>query len=407
MSAPNTSYLEFNFVKENATGRGLNTQFIMENLGNGTFRVTDGRVGIKVGPHKPKVYTKPMSDWEMFYEMKIARGYLLTKTSKMAAKKIVKDAFASITDEEVKEIVKRLMDYANQVIAENYSVTIENVSDEMLRYGKKILDDLADNYKTMSVATFNNKLKVLYAAIPRRIDKLSDCLASQKSDFNDIVSNEQELFEILVGQLKEAKSEEKENSFLDQYNLTWRTVTESEEAEIKEMLGTESSHYMRAWRVENTRTAKNFSDFCRKEGLTEEKGITNLFHGSRNENFWSIITNGLTVNPKGVVITGKMFGNGTYYAKDADKSLGYTSRSGSKWAKGVQSSGFLGIYKVATGKTYDISRAESDLNAQVLEKRCPGAHSTWAHAGEHLYKDEIITYRDDQSTIKYLVEVGI
>ena len=51
MEAP--SYVEMTFVKETATGRGLNTQFVMENLYDGNFLVTDGRVGISVGRNKP------------------------------------------------------------------------------------------------------------------------------------------------------------------------------------------------------------------------------------------------------------------------------------------------------------------------------------------------------------------
>ncbi len=47
--APNKDYLEMNFVGETATGRGNNQQFIMENLGDGTFRATEARVGISIG----------------------------------------------------------------------------------------------------------------------------------------------------------------------------------------------------------------------------------------------------------------------------------------------------------------------------------------------------------------------
>ena len=43
--APNTQFLELTFVKETATGAGLNQQIQMENNGDGTFHVTDGRTG--------------------------------------------------------------------------------------------------------------------------------------------------------------------------------------------------------------------------------------------------------------------------------------------------------------------------------------------------------------------------
>ena len=87
--APNNEYLEFNFVGDSATGKGLNTQFVMENLHNGLFQIIDGRVGIKVGPNKPKKYTLSMEKWNMTYSMKISKGYILTKTEKGEEREVI------------------------------------------------------------------------------------------------------------------------------------------------------------------------------------------------------------------------------------------------------------------------------------------------------------------------------
>lgn len=411
---PNREYLELNFVGETATGRGNNTRFIMENMGDGTFRVTDGRVGITIGRHKPKVYRLPMEQWNDTYISKIQRGYLLTKQQKMEQKIITKSSmnvngqdYRPIADNEVKKIVERLLAFANAAISTNYTVKVEDISDEMIQYGKNVLDELAAGYEKMSVAEFNNKLKVLYAAIPRRMDNLSKNLAQRKIQFNDIIANEQDLFDIMVSQIRSQNTEiTAGQTILDANGLEWRIVSPDEESGIRKMLGSESHNYIRAWKVSNQKTEQDFNSFCKQEGLTEESGISHLFHGSRNENFWSIVTNGLTVNPTGVVITGKMFGNGTYFAPSAAKSMGYTSRYGSCWAGGRQDSGFLAIYKVATGKCYDRTSAETDLNWSRLQQRCPGAHCTWAHAGVSLRNEEVIVYQNQQSTIEYLIEVG-
>lgn len=412
--APNKEYLEFNFCKETATGRGLNEQFVMENLHDGTFKITDGRVGITIGRYKPKTFIRPMAEWDNTYCNRITRGYLLTKTQKMGKKTITKNSM-SVNGEQFKpmerdvaEIVERLLSFANQVMETNFTVKVEDISDEMLEYGKKILHDLANNFDKMSVAEFNNKLKVLYAAIPRRIDNLSKNLANRKTDFNDIVANEMDLYDIMLGQLRSNSVEKNaEQTILDAFNLSLRPVTEEETDTIKKMLGSVAPKYINAWRIVNDKTEKRFNEFCKKESLTEEKGIHHLFHGSRNENFWSIITNGLTINPCNVVITGKMFGNGTYFAPKAVKSMGYTSRYGSKWAGGTSNSGFLAIYKVATGKQYRLENAQTDLTYNRLQDRCKGAHCTWAFAGASLREDEVIVYKDEQSTIEYLIEVGI
>ena len=100
-----------------------------------------------------------------------------------------------------------------------------------------------------------------------------------------------------------------------------------------------------------------------------------------------------------------MFGNGTYFAPLAKKSLGYTS--GGYWTGG-DGTKFLAIYKVATGKRYDIySGSDTSLNKRVLQMKCPGAHCTWAHGGSTggttLYNDEVIVYDEAQSTIEYLI----
>lgn len=71
-----------------------------------------------------------------------------------------------------------------------------------------------------------------------------------------------------------------------------------------------------------------------------------VFHGSKNENFWSILKSGLKLNPKASV-TGKMLGLGIYGADKAIKSLNYTSIKGSSWARGTSSVGYLAVFAFA------------------------------------------------------------
>ena len=111
---------------------------------------------------------------------------------------------------------------------------------------------------------------------------------------------------------------------------------------------------------------------------------------------------------KSAVITGKMFGYGIYYAPKARKSLGYTSLSGSYWANGSSSSGFMALMDVAYGKPYDVHSFDSkyyNFNYDALQRACPGANCLHAHEGSMLRNDEIIVYKEEQCTIKYLVEL--
>ena len=46
-----------------------------------------------------------------------------------------------------------------------------------------------------------------------------------------------------------------------------------------------------------------------------------------------------------------------------------------------------------------------NFNYEALQKTCPGANCLHAHAGQMLRNDEIIVYKEDQCTIKYLIEL--
>ena len=162
---------------------------------------------------------------------------------------------------------------------------------------------------------------------------------------------------------------------------------------------------IKIWKVKNLKTQKRFDDFVKENNITETKL---LFHGSRNENWWSIINSGLVLKPTNAVITGKMFGYGIYYAPKARKSLGYTSLSGSYWVRGDSNFGFMALMDVAYGKPYDVYSFDSkyySFDYGKLQSVCPGANCLHAHAGDMLRNDEIIIYKEEQCTIKYLIEL--
>lgn len=404
---PNRDYIELTFVRETATGRGLNTQFVMENTGDGYFHVTDGRVGIKVGPHKPKEYNRPMEDWDGLFRSKLSRGYLVTKTKKMGHKTVQKAEYAPISNPSVNEIVERLRSYANTAMENNFTVRVEDISDEMLTYGADILSVLHKNSSAMSVAEFNGKLKVLYSAVPRRIDKLSDHLASTKKDFARILDREQELYDMMTAQVRSTNAcGTQEKTILDVLGIEIRPETEEEMEDTRRLLKGQAGHYLHSWRIINHSTQRNFDEYCAKEHLTDGSGIDRLFHGSRHENWWSIISNGLLLHPD-AQITGKAYGIGTYFAPDAVKSLGYTSRAGAKYTDGTMETGFMGIYRVATGNRYDGHLGtDHTLNYRKLQEIQPGAHCTWAECRySGFMMDEVIVYQECQSDIERLVEL--
>lgn len=210
--------------------------------------------------------------------------------------------------------------------------TILNLGNPLIERTTMIITRIKELVKgsdAMSIAEFNNKLKLLYAVIPRRMDKLSSHLARHKEEFAGIVSDEQDLFDIMVSQVRNGQKakQAKGETILDANKVSIRPVTGQEESFLKGLLGSNSTRYLEAYRLKNEATEEEFNDFADIMGLTEEDGIAHLFHGTRHENVWSIITTGIKNRPpKDTVITGKAYGMGSYFAVDAQKSLGYTSR---------------------------------------------------------------------------------
>jgi poly [ADP-ribose] polymerase len=126
-----------------------------------------------------------------------------------------------------------------------------------------------------------------------------------------------------------------------------------------------------------------------------------FFHGSRNENFWNIIKNGLQLNPK-AKITGKMLGAGLYFANKAAKSINYTSLRGSYWSGGTSNIGYMAVFAVAIdpNTAYKV-KSSSEISTcygmtwDKLQKIKPGATHVFAEKGGRLLEDEYCIYRED------------
>ena len=414
---PNREYLEFTYCKLTPTGKGLNQKVTLENQKNGCFKYTESRIGIQIGVFKPKSHLRSMDSWDSTVHQLLRTGYILAKKERMEKKVLKNDmsvdgsSYAKISDESVRTIVNRIIGFANKVVNTQYTVKVDDISDEMIALGADILKGLSDkvNAGAISIGNFNAELIRLFSVIPRRMDNVSRYLAKDEAEIPDILKAEQELYDVLISQLRTYGKSSKAD-ILSANGLKMRHVSQDEAKMLRERLGSEGHRYIDAWKVENTRSKQAFNEFCRRENLTDGHGIDHLFHGSRNENWWSILTKGLTVNPPaGVVICGKAYGYGIYFAPQACKSMGYTSRAGSKWAGGSADTGFLLLSEVATGKRYNGHLGiDTSLNFEKLKKIAPGCHCTWAESRySGFVMDEVIVYKDCQSTPEYLIEVGL
>lgn len=369
---------------------------------------TYGRIG---SGSQTRTYSK--REWDKKYNEKIRKGYIDQTDliqDLISTEKPTQSEYKEIDNAEIAAIVERLQAMAKKAISENYTVSSNKVTQAMVDEAQNIITGLLN---ITDVKSFNDELLKLFTTIPRKMSSVSSYIARDNGEFNKIISREQDLLDIMKGQVvqKQVVEETKEtkpindNTILEHLGLEFEECSNEDIATIKVALGSCSDKFHKAWKVKNLRTQKRFDDFVKENNI---KDVRLLFHGSRNENWWSIINSGLMLRPTNAVITGKMFGYGIYYAPKARKSLGYTSLSGSYWARGNSSSGFMALMDVAYGKPYDVYSFDSkyyNFNYETLQKNCPGANCLHAHEGNMLRNDEIIVYKEEQCTIKYLVEL--
>lgn len=376
------------------------------------FKVQYGRVD---STKTEKYY--PISKWNSQISSKLKKGYQdVTDLKKDLVEEISstnpESPYKEIENAAIRVIVDKLQSLARETIRKNYTVKASAVTQDMVDAAQKVIDELANNSSTVN--EFNDLLLKLFTIIPRKMGNVRDYLANKTDDFAKIISKEQDLLDVMRGQIY-VKSDvavyndapKKGQTILEELGLEFEEVTPDEIAMIKSLMKESVSKFRKAWRVKNLKTQERFDKFVAENNIKDTKL---LFHGSRSENFWSIIKTGMVLRPTNAVITGKMFGYGCYYAPKCAKSIGYTSLSGSYWAHGGNNTAYMALFDVAYGTPYDVYNFDSkyyNLDYNKLQQFKPGANCLHAHADKGMLRnDEIVVYKEDQMTIKYLIEIG-
>lgn len=376
-----------------------------------SFRVEYGRIG----QSNFQSMTYPIGKWESQLRSKLRKGY--EDKSNLVVQNIIKTQknrdYIDIPNKSIANIVERLQSMAKQAIKDNYKISSNMVTQVMIDEAQLALDKLlvAD-----SIELFNEVLLELFKIIPRKMKKVADNLAKSQDEFGNIIQKEQDLLDVMKGQVvvqsqeiddNEVNDESRDNpsqTILDALGLKFEEIIPSEIELIKHNLGSLRDKFYQGWKIINLKTQKKYDTYIKENNIKDERL---LWHGSKNENFWSIINTGLILRPP-AQITGKMFGFGCYFSPTSKKSFNYTSYSGSYWAKGTSNVAFMALFDVAYGKPYDVYSFDSkyyNFNYEELQKVCKGSNCLHAHKGSMLLNDEIIVYKEEQITIKYLIEL--
>jgi poly [ADP-ribose] polymerase len=359
----------------------------------------------------------PISKFETQVKSKLKKGYVdVTDLKKDLVEEISsanpESPYREIENKAVKAIVEKLQSLARDTIRKNYTVKASAVTQDMVDAAQQIIDNLANS--SGNVNEFNENLLKLFTVIPRKMGNVRDYLANSNDDFAKIISKEQDLLDVMRGQIYVKPEieptntvEKKQQTILEELGLVMEEATKDDVALIKTLMNESADKFRKAWRVTNLKTQDRFDKFVADNDI---KDTRLLFHGSRSENFWSIIKTGLVLRPTNAVITGKMLGWGIYFAPKCQKSIGYTSLSGSYWAHGGSNVAYMALFEVAYGTPYDVYSFDSkyySLDYNKLQQFCPGANCLHAHADRGMLRnDEIVVYKEEQLTIKYLIEIG-
>ena len=308
------------------------------------FEVQYGRVGNT----NYATDSYPISMWDKKLNEKLKKGYV--DQTRLVATYVDKKngvEYSSISNSMIASIVNRLQSMAKQAIEDNYTISSSKVTQTMIDEAQYLINQLGSAPDT---SQFNIVLIDLFRTIPRRMKRVADELAYSTGSFNNIIRKEQDLLDVMRGQVAQQEIVDEpeiatvqSQTILDKLGLQFSEITSTDKEVILAKLEKLSDKFSNAWKVVNTKTQTQFDAFVTEQNINNKKL---LWHGSRNENWWSIINSGLVLRPNAVT-TGKMFGYGIYFAPLAQKSFGYTSYNGSYWAGGRSNTAFMSLFDVA------------------------------------------------------------
>ena len=390
------------------TDQNNNKFYNMEDNGDGTLTASYGRVG---GTETKKIY--PISDWGKIYSSKTKKGY---EDVTNLRKKNKSTEYKPLDNKEIQELIDTLMSKSRQFTGEYYNT---NIKKKMIEEAQELIDNMASsidmkfNSATHALDHFNKILIKLYTTLPRKMKKVQDELVYDVKRRIPKITQEQSLIDNLKTQCVVDNSSS-DTDILTALGIKVEPCTQEDMDIINNALKDLDSKYTlnRAWVVRHNKREEEFDDYLSKNKLKNDtRTVKYYWHGTRTENVFSIMANGLQVSPANAYITGKMFGNGIYHAPKANKSMGYTSLSGSYWASGHDNVGYMFLnavimgHKLSTDDTVLNGIYLNTLDEEKLHSNFANYHSVYAKAGRYLRNDECIVYNQAQVKSMYLVEI--
>ena len=326
------------------------------------------------------------------------RQALMDRVKEFSLNSVRTSTYRPIDDDTINDFVEYLIGCSRKFVKNEVSIDYNCVSEKMINEAQDIIASLV-NETDLDRAIRNTER--LFCVIPRKMKNVSDQLPKTIGEIENILPREQSLLDAIKSVKKTDLVEDEKKTILELNNLEVREISEEEEVNIKKHLTSESEGlFKRAFRVKNKKTDEKFYQYMKRHNMTD-KNIHYYYHGSSDANYWGIISEGLSINPKAPV-TGKMFGYGIYFAPRARKSIGYTDLAGSYWRGGNSQKAYLAVFKICYKNPL---HTQTCRGFHGLTHLSDGKDATYAHKGAELYNDEVIIYNESQCTIQYLIEL--
>lgn len=395
-------------VMVNADHNNYKFYKLEQSVAGGDVSVTYGRIGANAGElYGARTCTYPADMFWVKYFEKTSKGYedksdiyLEPAEEKEPEKEPESDETEQAVNRASARLYSLLKGFAKAAVEAQTTVRAASVTESMVKESRKLLNIL---YGCLDVAEFNRNLMELLGICPRRVANVKDLLAKNTGDFPHIIDREEALVDAMEALVSRRQPSKQTVSSKDSFECLGIEVYEANEKQKEQVMRAldESLHgkVKNIYRVINREQQTRFDTYLKEHDI---KKVKQLWHGSRNENWLSIIINGLLLKPN-AIITGKMFGNGIYFAPKSTKSWNYTSFRNTYWAKGNSDMAFMALYATAYGTPLDCACAHPYTKREIESQGCNCVH---AHAGSQLRNDEIIYYDEAAMTINYIVEFG-
>ena len=376
------------------------------------IEVEYGRIGIHSGWGGPRKVSTPYPTWMFWvkHAEKRSKDYrdqsalYLAPTEEAGKEEAEPEPVTPDTDDAL--LYELLLGFARGRVRSSL-LAGENVTSAMVKASYELIEKLKC---CTDVEEFNGLVRELMAVCPRTVGYVSDNLARSTSDFQRIILSEESLaaaMDAVVAAKTNRKVKPELTGTFALFGIGIRKASPEEIADdVSPNLSTRLNRYVKdVWVVEPAGQRERFEARCARRGIGAD-GRRLLWHGSRNENWCSIIQKSLMLNPD-AVRTGSMFGNGLYFSMEGsagrgEKSFNYTSWRGSHWANGNQDVAFMALFECAYGKPNKVQSTGWYTQADMDRLDCDCVHA-FAKPG-FLYNEEIVFYAEDAVCMKYLVE---